>query len=345
MDDYSAYADSAQARQMDRQARQNLDYWGNPVGTHESSFHTYDVAAAQARETEYRKGLAKRIGTAIAQMELICPPNPPETSATPQGARGIAMSQTTELAEVPPAETALQVFTTEKGLEPWLQQVRLKIDDFNKTLPELTTQKGRDRYASMAHQIAKSKTALEAVGKALSAKQKELPKKIDAERKRVWDTLEVWQKEVRRPLDDWQAAEDARIDGHKDSIQWLVNLAEGLGDLSAEQISQRVNDAEAFTIGQHLEEFEADAARAKDASLGKLRTSLDARRKHEVELAEIARFNVEKEERDRAEHEARIAREAAEKAQREANEQAEADRKAAAEREQQLINQAERQRL
>jgi hypothetical protein len=343
MDDASVYAESAQAREMDR--RFDLDQWGNPRVNSEPLFHSYDAAAAVEREAAYVKTRSKRIQAAIAQMELVCPPPQPINDGAPHGARGTDMSEAKELAEVPPAETALQVFTTEKGLEPWLQQVRVNVDEFQKTLPELTTQKGRDRYASMAHQIAKSKTALEAVGKALSAKQKELPKKIDAERKRVWDMLESWQKEVRKPLDDWQAAEDARIDGHKDSINWLSGLTEGLGDLESQQISQRIDEAEAFVIGAHLEEFEADAARAKDASLVTLRTSLAARQKHEAELAAIAKFNAEKAEREKAEHEAAIAREAAEKAQQEAHASAEAERTAAANREQELRNKAEQQEL
>jgi len=339
MDDASVYADSAQAREMDR--RFDLDQWGNPRVNSEPLFHDYDAAAAVEREAAYIKTRSKRIQAAMAQMELICPPPQPINDGAPHGARGTDMSEAKELAEAPPAETALQVFTTEKGLEPWLQQVRVKVDEFQKTLPELTTQKGRDRYASMAHQIAKSKTALEAVGKALSAKQKELPKKIDAERKRVWDILELWQKEVRKPLDEWQAAEDARIDGHKDSISWLSGLADGLGDLESQQISQRIDEAEAFVIGVHLEEFEADAARAKDASLAGLRTSLAARQKHEAELAEIAKFNAEKAEREKAEHEAAIAREATERAQRDADQRAEAEREAAVNRELQLKLQAE----
>lgn len=250
------------------------------------------------------------------------------------------MSESQELATVPPAETALQVFTTEKGLEPWLQQVRIKVDEFKKTLPELNTQKGRDRYASMAHQIAKSKTALEAVGKALSAKQKELPKKIDAERKRVWDTLEAWQKEVRQPLDDWQAADNARIDRHNDSIERIKALASDLEGIVADDLEGRIAIVEAIALGDQWEEFEADAARAKDQALKTLRDTLVVRKKHEAELAEIARFNAEKAERERVEHEAAIARAATEKAQRDAEERAEADRQAAAKREQDLKDQA-----
>jgi len=250
------------------------------------------------------------------------------------------MSAQTELATVPPKETALTVFSTANGLEPWLQQVRAKVDEFQKILPDLSSKKGRDAYASMAHSIAKSKTALEAVGKQLSAEQKEIPKKIDAERKRVWDTLESWQKEVRKPLDDWQAAEDARVDAHNEAIAAINTLYASLDDRTAESLTLLLEAAEAVVISQEWEEFETEAARAKDQAVTKIKTALATRTKHEAELAAIAQFNAEKAEREQKERDDAIARAAVEEAQRQAAAQAEADRKAAAAREQALIDQA-----
>lgn len=75
MDDSYAYADSAQAREMDRRASGRLDYWGNPIRSEASTFHNYDTEVRAAEELAYRKELKKRIGLAIAQMELICPPS------------------------------------------------------------------------------------------------------------------------------------------------------------------------------------------------------------------------------------------------------------------------------
>lgn len=52
--------------------------------------------------------------------------------------QGIPVSASTELAVVPPQETALVVYSTEKGLEPWLQVIRSKIDGFT---PDISTRK------------------------------------------------------------------------------------------------------------------------------------------------------------------------------------------------------------
>lgn len=247
------------------------------------------------------------------------------------------MSAQTELAIVPPQETALAVYSTEKGLEPWLQKIRTEIDGFT---PDISSRKGREAIASMAYKVARSKTALDDVGKKLVADLKEVPKKIDAERKRVRDTLDSWQEEVRRPLNEWQAAEDARVDRHNSAIAHLKLNAESLDGITAEDLADRIQKVEAIDLGVQWEEFEAEAARAKDDSLKVLRAALSARQQYEAEQAELARLRAEAEARAKADHESAIAREAAEKAQREAEAKAQAERQAAARREQELIDQA-----
>jgi hypothetical protein len=247
------------------------------------------------------------------------------------------VSASTELAVVPPQETALAVYSTEKGLEPWLQVIRSKIDGFT---PDISTRKGREAIASMAYAVARSKTALDDVGKKLVADLKEVPKKIDAERKRVRDTLEAWQEEVRRPLNEWQAAEDARVDKHNSAIERIRLTAIDLDGITAEDLADRVAQLEAIALGEGWEEFEAEAARAKDKALVILRAALTARRQYEADQAELARRRAEDELREQQEREARIAREAEERALREAEQRAQAEREAASRREQGLIDSA-----
>jgi len=255
------------------------------------------------------------------------------------------MSAETQLAVVPPQETALAVFSTVKGLDPWLDQVRAKVDEFKKVLPDLKTDKGRKAYASMAHQIAKSKNALEAVGKEISAKQKEIPKLIDAERKRVWDTLELWQKEVRQPLDDWQAAEDARIDKHNDGIQGIKDMALFGATPPASVVARVIADLEAIAIDDSWEEFLAEAAQVKDQTLVKLRALLAERTQYEAEQAELVRLRAEAEAQAQRDRDAEIARVAAEQARLQAEQQAQAERDAAIKREADAKATADRREL
>lgn len=239
------------------------------------------------------------------------------------------MSTETQLAIVPPKETALQVFQAANGLDPYLRQIRAEIDAF---VPDVTTKKGRDAIASIAHKVARSKTALDNVGKELVAELKEIPKKIDAERKRMRDTLDAWKDEVRAPLNEWEQAEADRVARHQAAID-QINLRLECRDLDTAELATNIEWLEAMAIGEQWEEFEAEAARAKDKALTALRAALVDRQRYEAEQAELERLRAEAAQREQKEREERIAREAAEQAQREAEQRAQAEREAAVRRE------------
>jgi colicin import membrane protein len=247
------------------------------------------------------------------------------------------VSEAKELAVVPPQETAMTVFSTEKGLEPWLQKIRVEIDGFT---PDVSSRKGREAIASMAYKVARSKTALDDVGKKLVADLKEIPKKIDAERKRVRDTLELWQEEVRQPLNEWQAAEDKRVDGHTDGIQRIKDLAVFTETPTAAHVAQVIADLELIALDDTWEEFLPEAAQVKDRALASLRITLADRTKHEAEQAELIRLRAEAEAQAQRDRDAEIESATVERVQREAAESAQAERDAAAKREQALIDQA-----
>ena len=77
---------------------------------------------------------------------------------------------TTEITTLPTPETALQVFSAAAGLDPYLAKIKEELDAF---VPDVTTKKGRDAIASIAHKVARSKTALDNIGKELVAELKE----------------------------------------------------------------------------------------------------------------------------------------------------------------------------
>lgn len=247
----------------------------------------------------------------------------------------------TELALVPPKETALQVFQAANGLDPYLAQIRAEIDGFT---PDVSTKKGRAAIASIAHKVARSKTALDNVGKELVAELKEIPKKIDAERKRMRDTLDAWKDEVRRPLTEWEQAEAGRVARHQANIE-QINLRLECRDLDAAELATNITWLENMPIDEAWEEFEAEAARAKDKALTALRAALVDRQRYEAEQAELERLRAEAAAREQKEREERIAREAAERAQREAEHRAQAEREEAVRREAEAKAAAERREL
>ncbi len=251
------------------------------------------------------------------------------------------MSAETQLVEVPAKETALKVYSSANGLDPFLAKIRKEIDSF---VPDVTTRKGREAIASIAYKVARSKTALDNVGKELVAELKEVPKKVDAERKRMRDLLDTWQAEVRRPLTEWEEREAARVAMLEARVQQLRDFA-SVDGLQASGIQVQIDNLEAIGVGANFEEFEAEAHRVKSASLATLREALIAREKYESEQAELERLRAEAAAREQKEREERIAREAAEAERLAAERRAQEERDAAARREAEAKAAAERREL
>lgn len=102
-------------------------------------------------------------------------------------------------------QNALAIFTGESdALDLLLKQIEAEALSL---VPDVSTKKGRDAIVSNAYKVAQAKSRIEKEGKALADKQKEIPKLIDASRKKAKDFLEALQKKVTAQLDDWKEAE------------------------------------------------------------------------------------------------------------------------------------------
>jgi hypothetical protein len=223
----------------------------------------------------------------------------------------------------------------------------------------LSTKKGRDRIASLAANVSKSKVAVEKPGREYLKQLKDMPKKIEAELREFIDKMDKLRDETRKPLTDWENAEKARVEAHQNKLNEIKNLCLLEDGAAVYMIDRALAESERFEIGAHWEEFEAQAATALMSTQKALREAREKRLKYEEEQAELARLRAEAEERARKDREEQIAREAAEKAKREAEEAArlekekaeaaaKAEREAAERRELELklvAEQAERQKL
>lgn len=238
------------------------------------------------------------------------------------------MSDNKELVTLPPKEKAVDVYSKEKGLDPYLQVIRAEIESF---VPDLSTAKGRKEIASMARKVASSKTALDGFGKDLVAELKKKPAMIDAERKRMRDVLDKWRDEVRKPLTDYEAAEDARKAAHEEAIGGIELLAVGEDEaigarLTSDELKRNLESVESIKMGDQWEEFESDAARAKEAAIEKLKGLIAAAEKYEAEQAELERLRKEQVEREEKERQERIRQEAIEAERKAAEQRANEDR-------------------
>lgn len=199
-------------------------------------------------------------------------------------------------------------------------------------VPDLTTRKGRERIASLAATVSKSKKAVETPGRDYLKRLKEMPKVVEAELREFVTKMDALRDATRQPLTDWEAAELARTDKHVDGIQAIKDLAVFESTPTAAHVAQIIADLELVEISDALEEFLAEAAQVKDQTLAKLRALHAERTQYEAEQAELTRLRLEKEARDKKDNEDRIAREAAEQATREAEARAQRDRDAEAQR-------------
>jgi hypothetical protein len=236
-------------------------------------------------------------------------------------------------------DNPLEVFKAPNGLDPYLDVLRKKLDDFK---PDMAKAKGRDEVRSMAAKVAKLKVALDNMGKELTEEQKSTIDAVNLSRRNMRDTLDKWRDEVRQPLTDYENKEAERIEAHKTALAAIKALAVIQPDMSSTEIQSRIDELSKVEPDDSWQEFELDAIRAKRAAGEALLEALDARKAHEEQLAEIERFKAEQAERERIENEQRIAREAEERARAEAEAKANAEREAAAAREAAAIAENER---
>ncbi|EMM0000542.1 hypothetical protein RRS07_001892 [Klebsiella aerogenes] len=222
------------------------------------------------------------------------------------------MSEVTDLVVIE-KQNAMAVFTTKEQLDPIIEAIE---KEARSLVPDVSTRKGRDAIASMAHKVARSKTYIDNAGKDLVAELKALPKQIDESRRIVRERLDALKDEVRRPLTEWEA-EQERI---RVEEAWNAMYEEAL-------VMNKMFD------DQRAAQIEADHEMA-------LLMDKDIDRERADKAAEAERQRIAREEEIKRQAEEKAKREAAEKAQREI------DAAAAREREAILAKErAERERI
>lgn len=242
----------------------------------------------------------------------------------------------------------VQIFADPKLADDLIAQMRKQLLSVDR---DISTEEGRKTIASLAYKVARSKTALDKMGETLKAEYMAKVKPIDAERRRLWDEMEKLQAEIRKPLTDWENADEERKLAHETAISTLSALAvfyaEGADEpvarhwtsITPDEVQARL-DAIPAAYDRQWEEFAARALQTRDRVLASLTEQLAAVKKYTAEQAELNRLREEQAKRDQEERDRKIAEEAAEKARKEAEEKAakEAAEKAEAE-------QAERDRI
>ncbi|MDS7873869.1 hypothetical protein PTQ49_27200 [Klebsiella pasteurii] len=198
------------------------------------------------------------------------------------------------------------------GLDAYLEQIRQAVNE----VPDLTTKKGRDRVASLAAQVSRSKTAIEKPGREYLKRLKEAVRPAEAEIKRFVDACDELRDATRLPLTEWEAEQER------------IKAEEAMNALHAEALEMNIKFDQELAA-----KFEADHEMA-------LLMDKDIDRERADKAAEAERQRIAREEEIKRQAEEKAKREAAEKAQREI------DAAAAREREAILAKErAERERI
>ncbi|MCP1274627.1 hypothetical protein NKW43_13210 [Gluconobacter albidus] len=232
------------------------------------------------------------------------------------------------------ALTPIAVFQTQNGVEDVVSKLER---DVRAMELDPTTEKGRKHIKSVAYQVSRSKTALDDMGKLVKEEAMELVKRVDGERRTINSRLNALRDEVRKPVDDYEAREKARVDGIRDQIAKIELLGQRLDGLSIETLHESAEELDLLKV-YDFQEFSSRADLAVQQTANALKAAIIIAEKAEADRIEAERLAAIKAEEERLAaieahkiREAEIARAAAEKARKDAEEKAERERKAAAE--------------
>lgn len=247
-------------------------------------------------------------------------------------------------------KNAMAVFTNNDQLDPLIEAIE---KEARSLVPDVTTKKGRDAIASMAHKVARSKTYIDNAGKDLVAELKALPKQIDESRRVVRERLDALKDEVRRPLTEWEAeqerikAEEAMNALHAEALEMNIKFDQELAakfeadhemallmndDFDREQAEKKA-EAERWRIFREEEMVRRAQEKARREAAEQAQREIDAAAARERE-AILAKERAEREQREAAERAEREKQAAVEAERRKAQEEADRIRREAERREQ-----------
>ena len=266
----------------------------------------------------------------------------------------------TELAVIEIKPEQAPALYVANGLDTYLEQIRQAVNE----VPDLSTDKGRKRIASLAAQVSRSKTAIEKPGREYLKRLKEAVRPAEAEIKRFVDACDELRDATRRPLTEWEeeqerlaaekaaeeerlrieAEEKAALEALKKQIETDHEMALLMNDAFDREQAEKEAEAERQRIAREEEiarqaeekakrEAAEKAQREIDAAAAREREAILAKERAERERVE-AQQRAEREQRDAVERVEREKQAAVEAERRKAQEEADRIRREAEQREQ-----------
>jgi hypothetical protein len=218
-------------------------------------------------------------------------------------------------------ETNLPQLFTANGCDPLIERIKAEVSGH---VPDVSTVGSRKDIASLAYKVSQSKTVIENAGKEFVSKIKDQTKAIDAERKRVREELDMLRDEVRKPLTDWELAEEKRLAAEKLAAEKEADHESAIGENDLFDRQREIERKEALFAKQEKERIEKEIA--AQAELDRIEAERQA------DIARVARDK-------------RLADEAIEAANREADEKIAEEQRKTEQAKRDLIAAEERAKL
>lgn len=234
------------------------------------------------------------------------------------------MTEPTALA-LPAQVDLAALFKQPEGMEAIIAKLEQAARDEARGL-SIDTAKGRDAIKSLAYKVSQSKAELDRQGKALTEQQRKEIDAVNAGRSLATRRLDALRDEIRKPVTDWEAKEEARIDAAK--LTLAACRDHGMtGIETSDEIRQRAEQIKAIECRAEWAEYADMIEAARTSSIDALRAMYAAAVRREEEARELEALRAEKAAREAAEAErmeqelvAREAKEAEERAERERQE-------------------------
>lgn len=186
------------------------------------------------------------------------------------------------------------------GVEKIITDLEAKV----RAIPlESVTEDGRAEIKSLAYKVARSKTALDGLGKDFTAELKKVTGAVDADRRQICTRLDALRDEVRAPVDQWEANNALRKTAHERALQAIRDLAV-FGDLpTAAKVESRLDDLDDQTaIVRDWQEYQVEANEVFQSVRMSLETALRDAEKRDRDRADLERLRKADAERLAAEH-------------------------------------------
>lgn len=201
---------------------------------------------------------------------------------------------TTDIAKIV-AANPVAVLVDPKMYDALHRHIKAEADAF---IPDLSTAMGRGKIASLAYKVTRTKTAIDNAGKKLNEDARKQISSVDELRRKIRGDLDSLVEQVRKPLNEWEAAEESRVAHCKQVIDHIREVGKGTIGGQPQPFGLLLYELnEKIIIDDTFGEFGAEARQAREEAIERLNAAMEAQKKADAERAELESLRAAEKER------------------------------------------------